>query len=165
MQESSRYNHTDELRERAIIVGVISQGQSESEVTEYLDELSFLAETAGFVDQLGEFLKPTLIGWQWLKGEYHQQLLQLWEAYLRASDDLWKRYQLLGYEQDEPSKLAERLSHHLGNLKAGAVVDIEVFAKQLARNDAVFWNLQTTWEEMKAGQNRASLRDAPEMRS
>jgi GTP-binding protein HflX len=47
MQEASRYNHTDELQERAIIVGVISQGQSEEEVTEYLDELAFLAETAG----------------------------------------------------------------------------------------------------------------------
>ena len=33
--------------ERAVLVGVISQGQTESEVKEYLDELAFLTETAG----------------------------------------------------------------------------------------------------------------------
>lgn len=35
--------------ESAILIGVIHQGQEESEVNEYLDELSFLAETAGAV--------------------------------------------------------------------------------------------------------------------
>ena len=33
--------------ESAVLVGVISQGQTESEIQEYLDELAFLAETAG----------------------------------------------------------------------------------------------------------------------
>jgi GTP-binding protein HflX len=33
--------------ERAILIGIISHGQEESEVEEFLDELSFLAETAG----------------------------------------------------------------------------------------------------------------------
>lgn len=33
--------------ERAILIGVISSGQDEAEVEEYLEELSFLAETAG----------------------------------------------------------------------------------------------------------------------
>jgi GTPase len=33
--------------ERAILIGLISSGQEESEVEDYLDELSFLAETAG----------------------------------------------------------------------------------------------------------------------
>jgi GTP-binding protein HflX len=34
-------------RERAILIGILSKGQDESEVEEYLDELSFLTETAG----------------------------------------------------------------------------------------------------------------------
>ena len=34
---------------RAILVGVIYPGQEESEVNEYLDELAFLAETAGAI--------------------------------------------------------------------------------------------------------------------
>lgn len=33
--------------ERAILIGIISRGQDESEVEEFLDELAFLAETAG----------------------------------------------------------------------------------------------------------------------
>lgn len=35
------------IQETAVLIGVISQGQKESEVTEYLDELAFLADTAG----------------------------------------------------------------------------------------------------------------------
>ena len=39
----------DRVIERAIIIGVITQQQSEEDVAEYLDELAFLAETAGAV--------------------------------------------------------------------------------------------------------------------
>ena len=35
--------------ERAVFVGVIKQGDDERQVMEYLDELEFLAETAGAV--------------------------------------------------------------------------------------------------------------------
>jgi len=35
------------LKEKAVLVGVITQTQTEEEVKEYLDELAFLAETAG----------------------------------------------------------------------------------------------------------------------
>ena len=36
-------------KESAVLVGIISKNQSEQQVTEYLDELAFLAETAGAV--------------------------------------------------------------------------------------------------------------------
>jgi GTP-binding protein HflX len=36
-------------KETAVLVGVISQGMKESEISEYLDELAFLTETAGAV--------------------------------------------------------------------------------------------------------------------
>ncbi len=42
-----RYNHTDELVERAILVGVVTKNDTEEEIEEYLDELAFLAETSG----------------------------------------------------------------------------------------------------------------------
>lgn len=35
--------------ERAVLIGVISQGQTENLISEYLDELAFLAETAGAI--------------------------------------------------------------------------------------------------------------------
>lgn len=43
-----------DLRESAILIGVISPFQSEEKVTEYLDELAFLADTAG-ADTLKRF--------------------------------------------------------------------------------------------------------------
>ena len=36
-----------ETTERAVLVGLITQQQSEQKVKEYLDELEFLADTAG----------------------------------------------------------------------------------------------------------------------
>lgn len=41
------YYLTEPEQERVILIGVINQGQSELQVKEYLDELEFLAETAG----------------------------------------------------------------------------------------------------------------------
>ena len=35
--------------EKAVIIGVITQQQSQDDVKEYLDELAFLAETAGAI--------------------------------------------------------------------------------------------------------------------
>lgn len=45
----SKHTTTGSVAERAIIVGLILPGQSEELITEYLDELAFLAETAGAV--------------------------------------------------------------------------------------------------------------------
>lgn len=44
---TEREKHTDKLEERAILVGVVTKNDTEEEVEEYLDELAFLAETAG----------------------------------------------------------------------------------------------------------------------
>lgn len=41
------HHQTEEEIERAVLVGVITQEQDEQQVEEYLDELAFLAETAG----------------------------------------------------------------------------------------------------------------------
>jgi GTPase len=40
---------TEKVAERAVLVGIITQNQSEEQLLEYLDELAFLAETAGAV--------------------------------------------------------------------------------------------------------------------
>src|SRR5438874_6228562 len=42
-------NKQEHLKERAVLIGVIHKSQSEEQVKEYLDELAFLAETAGAV--------------------------------------------------------------------------------------------------------------------
>ena len=56
------------LAEKAVLVGLIHQNQNEEKVTEYLDELSFLSETAGaevtkiFTQKLSQPDKRTFIG-------------------------------------------------------------------------------------------------------
>ena len=47
---------TDQIAEEAVLVGVISQRQSEEQAHEYLEELAFLTETAGAVT-VGRFLQ------------------------------------------------------------------------------------------------------------
>ena len=49
MGKGQIHDLTDNEAEKVILVGVISQNQSVEEVTEYLEELAFLAETAGAV--------------------------------------------------------------------------------------------------------------------
>ena len=45
---------TDIPKERAILIGIVNKGQDENEVEEFLDELSFLTETAG-AETVGRF--------------------------------------------------------------------------------------------------------------
>lgn len=47
MIEKKKYHSTDIKRERAILVGLITQKQTADKLQEYMDELQFLAETAG----------------------------------------------------------------------------------------------------------------------
>jgi GTP-binding protein HflX len=42
-------NKTEEYHERAVLVGIITKEQSDAQTKEYLDELKFLAETAGAI--------------------------------------------------------------------------------------------------------------------
>ena len=49
IDDSKRINEIDQKEERAILVGLITPQQGEAKAKEYLDELEFLAETAGAV--------------------------------------------------------------------------------------------------------------------
>jgi len=59
---------TDKKQETAVLIGVITKGQDEARSKEYLDELEFLAETAGaitkkrFVQKLASPDKRTFVG-------------------------------------------------------------------------------------------------------
>ena len=47
MLEKKTYNANNGEPERAVLIGLVTQGVPEAQVNEYLDELAFLAETAG----------------------------------------------------------------------------------------------------------------------
>lgn len=65
---TEREKHTDKLEEKAILVGVITKNDNEEEIDEYMDELAFLAETAGaktikrFVQKLDFPNSKTFVG-------------------------------------------------------------------------------------------------------
>ena len=59
---------TEKKAETAILVGIITQDQDERKTTEYLDELEFLADTAGvrvmrrFTQKIPQALAATYVG-------------------------------------------------------------------------------------------------------
>lgn len=61
-------NSTEKELEKAVLVGVISQNQTEEQAKEYLEELEFLAETAGvivahiFTQKLTQAISKTFVG-------------------------------------------------------------------------------------------------------
>lgn len=77
------YDLSTKQVEKAVIVGVVSQNQSEDQANEYLDELAFLAETAGvivverFVQKLEHPHPKTFVG----KGK-----LEDIDAYIKTHD-------------------------------------------------------------------------------
>lgn len=71
--------------EKAILIGVVTRNQTSEQVAEYLDELEFLAETAGakvvkrFVQKLANPIKSTFVG----KGKVEEI-----EQYLEVHEDI-----------------------------------------------------------------------------
>ena len=59
---------TEELSEKAVLVGLITQQQNEMKANEYLDELAFLADTAGavvvkkFLQRIDQPTRATFVG-------------------------------------------------------------------------------------------------------
>ena len=78
-----KYYDTAEQRETAVLIGVIAAGESEVQEQEYLEELAFLAETAGaetkatFVQKLHKPDRVTFVG----KGK-----LEEIKAYIKAEE-------------------------------------------------------------------------------
>ena len=98
--------------ERAVLVGVIHQGQQEHEVMEYLDELAFLAETAGaitvkkFIQKLPHPDSRTYIG----KGKLEEikQYIQNRDINVLIFDDELNGSQISNIEKEVNIKTIDR---------------------------------------------------------
>jgi len=103
---------TAESGERAIIVGVITQKQTEEQVKEYLEELAFLAETAGAeildtVVQKLEYPNPkTFVGTG--KLEEVKEKLETLEGDLVIFDDDLNSAQIRNLERELDCKILDR---------------------------------------------------------
>ena len=98
--------------EKAVLVGVITQGQSEEQAREYLDELEFLAETAGvvvvqiFTQKLPQTLSKTFIGSG--KIEQIKNFIEEEEIKLVIFDDELTPSQLRNLENELGCKILDR---------------------------------------------------------
>ncbi len=98
--------------ERAVLVGVVHKDQTEQQVQEYLDELAFLAETAGavcvkkFVQKLAHPDSRTYIG----KGKLEEvrQYIQSREIDLLIFDDELNGSQISNIEKEVKIKVIDR---------------------------------------------------------
>jgi len=98
--------------ERAVLVGVVHKDQTEQQVQEYLDELAFLAETAGavcvkkFVQKLGHPDSKTYIG----KGKLEEirNYVQSRDIDLMIFDDELSGSQITNIEKGSGIKVIDR---------------------------------------------------------
>ncbi|MBD5254635.1 MAG: GTPase HflX [Barnesiella sp.] len=103
-----------ELSERAVLVGLITPSQSEAKANEYLDELAFLADTAGAVTE-GRFLQRlsypdsrTFVG----KGKLQEikQFVEANEIGMAIFDDDLTSKQVANIERELQIKILDRTS-------------------------------------------------------
>lgn len=105
---------TEELSEKAILVGLITQQQSEVKANEYLDELAFLADTAGavvvkkFLQRMDQPNRATFVG----TGKLQEiaQYVEENEIGLVVFDDDLSAKQVSNIEKELKTKILDRTS-------------------------------------------------------
>ncbi len=103
---------TEKVIEKAVLVGVISQNQTAEQVEEYLDELAFLADTAGvvvenrFVQKLEHPHPKTFVG----KGKLEEvcDFIKIHEIGTVIFDDELSPSQLRNIERELECKILDR---------------------------------------------------------
>lgn len=120
--------------------------------------LHLLAEAAKLITVSDGLLKPTLIGWQWLRAPANERYQQLWQATSTLSAELWKRYRLPGSDEEDPIQLFTSLLHHLAQAPVGVPFSLTIFSQQLQQQDPLFFALRKNFSSQKAGKNVAAQR-------
>jgi len=126
--------------------------------TKRLRILHLLAEAANLIALSDGLLKPTLIGWQWLRADEAERYQQLWQAASTLSVALWKRYRLPGSDEEDPTQLFTSLLHHLAQAPVGVPLSLAIFSQQLEAQDPLFFALRQNFSSLKAGKNVAAQR-------
>ncbi len=104
------HNVIDDTPETAILVGLITPNQDERKTTEYLDELEFLAETAGaktirrFTQRLGGPNSVTYLG----IGK-----LQEIRAYIQAEEDAEREVSMVIFDDELSAKQLRNIENEL----------------------------------------------------
>ena len=101
---------TEESEETAVLVGIITPQQSERKTSEYLDELEFLAETAGartikrFTQKLNAASNTTYLG---------QGKLQEIRAWIAAEEDAEREVSMVIFDDELSAKQLRNIENEL----------------------------------------------------
>ena len=110
MSDVTYHNVVDDSPETAVLVGLITPQQDERKTTEYLDELAFLAETAGaqtvrrFTQRLNGPSSVTYLG----IGK-----LQEIRAYIQAEEDAEREVSMVIFDDELSAKQLRNIEHEL----------------------------------------------------
>ena len=110
MTSTKYHNVVDDSPETAVLVGLITPNQDERKTTEYLDELEFLAETAGaktvrrFTQRLGGPNSVTYLG----IGK-----LQEIRAYIQAEEDAEREISMVIFDDELSAKQLRNIENEL----------------------------------------------------
>ena len=157
-----KINITDTRQERAILVGVISQKQTEEEVAEYLEELSFLVETAGaitvkkFTQKIEKPITATFIGTGKLKeiSEYIKDN----EIDLLIFDDELSPTQLRNIEKEADCKVLDRTNLILDIFAGRAQTAHAKVQVELAQYQYLLPRLSGLWTHLERQRGGIGLR-------
>lgn len=141
------------LAEKAVLVGLIHQNQNEEKVKEYLDELSFLSETAGaevtkiFTQKLSQPDKRTFIG----KGKLEEvkDFIEANDINLLIFDDDLSPSQTFNIEKEVKIKVVDRsflildiFANRAQTAQAKAQVEMAQFQYMLPRLKGLWTHLE-----------------------
>ncbi len=153
---------TKKIKERAILIGVISNEQTEEEVSEYLDELSFLVETAGaipirrFTQKIEIANARTYIG----KGKLLKigEFIELNDIDLVIFDDELSPSQLRNIERELDCRILDRTNLILDIFAARAKTFHAKTQVELAQYQYLLPRLTRMWTHLERQRGGIGLR-------
>jgi GTPase len=139
--------------EKAVLVGIISKEQTEEQVQEYLDELAFLAETAGavtlkrFTQKLGHPDSKTFVG----KGKLEEikTYILLKEAQVVIFDDELSGSQISNIEKILDTKTIDRSDLILDIFASRAKTAQSKLQVELAQYQYLLPRLRGMWKHLE----------------
>lgn len=153
---------TEKIKERAVLVGVISNEQSEEQVNDYLDELAFLTDTAGaipvdqFTQKIGFPNPRTYIGTG--KLIEIQQYIKIHDIDLVIFDDELSPSQLRNIERELDCRILDRTNLILDIFAGRAKTAHAKTQVELAQYQYLLPRLTRMWTHLERQRGGIGLR-------
>lgn len=146
-------NNKIELEQKAILIGLVSKEQTEAEVKEYLNELAFLAETAGaiavktFYQKLARPDSKTFVG----KGKLEEIKDYVWEKEIQLAifDDELTGSQISNIQKELEIKVIDRSDLILDIFASRARTAQAKVQVELAQYQYILPRLRGMWSHLE----------------